>query len=228
MKKQAYEFFKGIGTITLYFWLTIFSAAIFRNSYYSSNIVIATLSQLGTNILTFTILAIIYHKRLIKDFKTFKKENIKIALKYWIMGFGIMVICNLIISMFVSGTSANESLNRKILLKYPISNIINMIFIGPLIEEITFRASFKNAFTKWYTFSITTGLLFGFAHIIAGLQTNSGIGEIIFILPYAALGFFLGKAFYETDNIYTSFIFHLVHNGFCVITIIAFSQLGGL
>lgn len=219
--KTWLEILKGIGTIGLYLILEMIGAFFFGDFFFSSNLVIATLAQLGTYTIMLSGLAIVYRKRLKKDFQTFKKENIKIALKNWLIGLVAMCICNIIISIFIQDISANESANRELLNSYLISNIIIMIFIAPLIEEITFRASFKNAFKKWYTFALTTGFIFGFAHIIAGLSQNGfTIKELIYIFPYGTLGFFFAKAFYETDNIYTSMIAHILHNAMCVTLII--------
>ena len=211
MKAKVMAFFKGIGTIILYLVLSILGALLFGNFYQSENKLVAGLSQLGTYTLMLIVIGLIYHKRLINDFKNFKKENINIALKNWLIGLGVMMITNIIITMFVHDIATNESLNRELLMKYPLSNIITMIFIGPLLEEITFRASFKEAFSKWYTFAITTGLLFGLAHI-----AKWELLEFLFVIPYGALGFFFAKAFYETDNIYTSFIAHMIHNALAI------------
>lgn len=217
MKTKILEFLKGIGTIGLYILLTILGAFLFSKYYYSANKLIATLAQLGTYIIMLLGLCLVYHKRLIEDFKKFKKDNINIALRNWIMGLGVMMISNLIITFFVKDIAANESANRELLFSYPISNIISMVLIGPMIEEITFRASFQKAFKKWYTFALTTGIIFGLAHI-----AKFNLLEFLFIIPYGALGFFFAKALYETDNIYTSFIAHMTHNLLCVILILLF------
>lgn len=211
------EFFNGLGTIGLYYLFAILGSFLFGEYYFSSNFFLATLSQLGTYILMLLGLGFIYRKRLIEDFKSFKKEYTYSALKNWIIGFAVMFITNLIISMFIKDIAANESANRNLLASYPISNIITMIFIGPLIEEITFRASFKKAFSKWYTFSIFTGLLFGLAHI-----AEFTLLEFLYLIPYGALGFFFAKAFYETNNIYTSFLAHMFHNALCILVIFLF------
>ncbi len=217
MKTKIIEFLKGIGTIALYFLLTIIGTLLLSDFYKSPNKVIATLAQLGTYTIMLLGLAFVYRKRLIADFKKFKKENINIALRNWIMGLGIMMISNLIITFFVRDIAANESANRELLFAYPISNIISMVLIGPMIEEITFRASFQKAFNKWYTFALTTGIIFGLAHI-----AKFELLEFLFIIPYGALGFFFAKALYETDNIYTSFIAHMTHNLLCVLLILLF------
>lgn len=207
VKKHILEFLKGIGTIILYFMLTLIGTLLFSNFYKSSNITIATLSQIATYLIVLLGLGIIYHKRLINDLKTFKKEYIKVALKNWLLGLLVMIISNLIITTITSNIAANESLNRELLKAYPISNIIIVVLLAPMIEEITFRASFKKAFNKWYTFAFVTGLIFGLAHI-AKLE----LLEFLFVIPYGALGFFFAKAMYETDNIYSSIIIHILHN----------------
>lgn len=215
MKTKILEFAKGIGTIALYFVLTFIGAILFGDLYFNSNKVIATLAQLGTYSLMFIGLSLVYHNRLKKDLKEFKKEYIKIALRNWLIGFCFMYVFNIVINIIVGDIAANETANRNILKEYPISNIISMVFLGPLIEEITFRASFKKCFTKWYTFALFTGILFGLAHTLSTV-IDGNIIELLFVLPYGALGFYLAKAFYDTDNIYTSFFAHMFHNSLCV------------
>lgn len=214
-KEKIIEFLKGVGTIVLYFLFSLIGAILFQDYYFSDNKILATLAQLGTYFIMLIGLCIVYHKRLINDFKNFKKDNINIALRNWLMGLGIMILSNIIITFIIGDIAANENANRELLTKYPISNFISMIFIGPLIEEITFRASFKKAFSKWYTFAGFTALIFGLAHI-----AKFNLLEFLFIIPYGALGFFFAKALYETDNIYTSFIAHMIHNGMCVMLIL--------
>lgn len=215
IKEQGFEFIKGIGTIILYIILVFISQLLFQDYYFSNNIVIATSSQLATYLIMLIGLVIFYHKRLINDFKNFKKENINIAFRSWIAGFCLMAISNIIISFFTKDIAANESLNRSILIEYPISNIITMVLIGPLIEEITFRASFQKAFKNWIPFCLFTALIFGIAHI-----AEPSLLELLYIIPYGSLGFFFAYSLYKTNNIYTSFIAHMFHNALCVLFIL--------
>ncbi len=220
MKNKIIEFLKGLGTICLFIILSLLGSQILSKYLYNSNKVIATLSQIGVYLIIFIGLCIPYYKRLIKDFQEFKKDNLKVAFKNWLAGLIIMIISNSIIVTLMGNIATNESLNREILMDYPVSNIITMALIGPILEEITFRLSFKKAFTKWYTFAIFTGLLFGLAHILPTLTlgTTNPL-ELLFTIPYGALGFFFAKAFYETDNIYTSIIMHMFHNTFSILLI---------
>lgn len=216
---KVLEFLKGLGTILLYFVISLIVSYTLQDYYYHDNIVIATLTQILVYAILLFVLGFVYRKRLIHDFKNFKKEYIYVALKNWIIGLGIMFICNIIVSGFAGGIATNEEANRNLIALYPVSSSITMIFFGPLVEEITFRASFKKAFKKWYTFAIITSLLFGAAHIQSFLVTKDFM-ELLYLLPYSALGFFFAKAFFETDNIYTSFLAHMIHNAICVILLL--------
>lgn len=219
------EFFKGLGTILLYFVITLICSYFFGDYYYHNNIVVATFFQLLVYVILLVVMALLYHKRLREDFRNFKREYVGIALKNWLIGLGAMVIANILISSIVGGVAANEEANRNLLGAYPVSSFISMIFLGPLVEEITFRASFKKAFSKWYVFAIVTALLFGAAHIQTFFVTYD-YRELLYLIPYSTLGFFFAKAFYETDNIYTSYLAHMFHNGMCVILLLLLSLVG--
>ena len=219
---KTLEFFKGLGTILVYFVVTLICSYLFQDYYYHDNFVVATIFQILVYLILFLVLALIYHKRLIHDLKEFKKEYVFIAFKNWMIGLGAMFIANIVISSFGGELATNEEANRNLLAMYPISSFISMVFLGPIIEEITFRASFKKAFSKWYTFAIVTSLLFGAAHIQTFFVTYDFM-ELLYLIPYSALGFFFAKAFYETDNIYTSYLAHLFHNGMCVILLLLIS-----
>ena len=212
MKEKIYAFYKGIATIGLYILLQTAAISIFYDFIKSNNHLKNSIGMLCIYIFMLIGLAIFYRKKLISDFKNFKKENVNIALKNWIIGLGVMIISNIILTQILNNIAVNESANRELLTNFPISNFFIMVLIAPLIEEITFRASFQKAFSNWLPFSIFTGLLFGFFHI-ADLKS---ITEYLFIIPYGALGFFFAKAIYETNNIYTSYIAHVIHNFMCV------------
>lgn len=206
------EFLKGIGTIFLYYILADLGSLLFSPFLQSSHKLMISLAMLGTYFVILLGLCFIYRKRLLNDFKNFKKENIYIAFKNWLCGLLIMMISNIIISFIIRGIATNESANRDLLKVLPLTSSIIMIFIAPLLEEITFRAAFKKAFDKWYLYCLVTGSFFGFAHIIASFTTGFNPLELLYIIPYGAMGFFFAKAFYDTDNIYTSFLAHCFHN----------------
>ena len=158
----------------------------------------------------------------VKNFKSY----FKIAFKNWGKGFLLMILFNLIIINVVGSLASNEAQNRELLNQLPIFSAIAMVFLGPILEEFAFRKGFKNAFKSKQLFLITTAILFGLAHVVANLDYTS-IGnflnsskELLYILPYGTLGYFFGKAYYETDCIFTSITAHMLHNGLSILIIL--------
>ena len=62
---------------------------------------------------------------------------------------------------------------------------------------------------------ITSGLLFGLVHVMGA----NNYFEYLLIVPYGALGFMFAKTITETDNIYSTILLHMLHNG--ALTILA-------
>ncbi len=154
------------------------------------------------------------------------KKDIKYHLKLWIIGLTLMIVFNLIINNFIfKGSIANnEEINRKILKTNPTYFIFSVIFYGPFIEELIFRASLKKGFKNIILYSIISGLLFGGIHVFETLLTatslSSFIHELLYILPYGSLGFCFAYAYFKTNNINTSILTHAIHNLFVLLIIV--------
>ena len=56
---------------------------------------------------------------------------------------------------------------------------------------------------------ITSGLLFGLVHVIGADNPL----EYLLIIPYGALGMMFAKTINETDNVYSTILLHMLHNG---------------
>lgn len=217
---EKVEFFlkeigKSILVFFLYLALSIFLSGLFKSLVNSNNFWITNFAALAVELIIALVFIIIYRKKLIDDFKKLKKDPKKlldIAIKNWLLGLVIMLISNIVIGMIIGNIANNEELNRSLLLKTPIYALTAMIIIAPFTEELIFRLSPRNAFTKKIPYLIYSGLFFGAMHILA----STSLIELLYIIPYGALGFFFAKAFYETDNIWSSIIVHMVHNSVAV------------
>ena len=69
---------------------------------------------------------------------------------------------------------------------------------------------FKN---KWI-FVILSFLLFGGAHVMGNVTSYV---DLLFIIPYGALGYVFALAYYKTNTIFTSISLHMFHNTVLVI-----------
>ena len=162
------------------------------------------------------ILIIIYHKYLkekIFDFKNNFKKYSHITIKNWFTGFLIMYASNIIISFFITGNGQNEEAVQSLIKSAPYLAFIMTTLFAPFIEEMIFRKSLQDCFNNKTLYMIISGLIFGLIHV-AG---SSNILEYLLIIPYGALGFMFAKTINETDNIYTTIMMHLLHNGILTI-----------
>lgn len=144
------------------------------------------------------------------DFKKNIKPYLKKALKYWLIGFSLMIISNVIINLIIpNGLAPNEALNRQQLKDYPVYSCLSICIIGPLTEELLFRLNFKGTVKGRTNFILLTSFLFSLMHI---LFSTTNLIEIIYIIPYSMLGLAFGALYYDTNNIYTSTFAHTFHN----------------
>lgn len=224
---------KGFGLIFLYL---ISSGLIinlmfpnFDESYYNKPFFIICL--IFTEILVTGALLLLFHKRVSRDFKDFKKnykKYLKTVIPYWIIGFVIMLFSNVIINIVISNGSlaANEAANRNILTKLPIYSIFTMCLFAPICEELVFRASFKNAFKNIICYSLFTGLLFAGMHVATGINSWSlsnllaNWKDLLYFIPYGSVGIAFSYAFFKTDNIFSSISLHIIHNSLTIFFII--------
>lgn len=184
------------------------------------NINISTI-DIKTEILLQTIIEIlfigcyilIFKKMFTKMFKDFKKnfnKYLDIGFKYWFLGIAIMIVSNLLIIFITSKTvSNNENAVQSIIKEVPLLALLSTGIIGPFVEEICFRFSFKKFIKDKWLFCIISGLVFGLLHIIFA---NPTLVDFLYVIPYGSLGFFFALMYYETDNIFTNIMMHTFHN----------------
>lgn len=163
------------------------------------------------------ILIIVYHKKIISDFNVLKKNHKKYfsdCIKYWLIGLMIMYISNFIIMYgFQNGIGENEETVRSLFTISPLYIYISAVIIAPITEELIFRKAIKDICQNKYLFIIMSGILFGFAHI--GFSV-SPVSNLLYIIPYGALGSMFAIMLEKTNNIFVSMGFHLMHNGILV------------
>ena len=171
------------------------------------------------NIIILFILFLIYRKDLIRDWDKFRAnvfDNLDEGIKYWFLGLVGMVASNLIINfVFKGGQAGNEQAVQDYIKYLPWLMLINVGFLGPMVEELVFRKAFKDAIKNKWLFIIISGLIFGGMHVVGSYTT---ITDLLFIIPYSCLGFAFAAAYYNTDTIFTSITLHMIHNTILTVT----------
>lgn len=179
------------------------------------------------------ILFFLFKDKLINDFKLYFKnfrENFEKSFKYYFIGVLIMIVSNLIITLFFKDAIAgNEEAVRDLIGQFPLYMIFSVSIYAPFTEELIFRHGIKNCFNSYkqnkfikYFYAIVSGFIFAFMHIIG--QANSFI-DYIYIIPYMSLGVSFALLYYDTDNIFLSITMHMFHN---TVTIILYFMSGGI
>ena len=152
----------------------------------------------------------VYKKELKDDIKDF---NIRKLIKYipvYLIGIALMYISNYVITNITHlNISSNESLVRKNIKLYPLYMSFLTLIYAPIVEEITFRKTFKNIIKDNLLFVILSGFVFGLIHLNA---TNISYNDLLMIIPYIIMGIDLSYIYYKSNNIFTTITIHMIHN----------------
>ena len=223
--------------------LIIFYQAILPKLYFSffqdilkgNNIFLTNGIYIGYYLIIVILLILIFHKTLKEEWIKFwnnKKLCIKEGFSAWLKGILLMIISNIIVLSITGSLAANESQNREILTELPIYAITIMCLIGPFIEEMIFRKSFRSAFQNKYLYVFMTSFIFASLHVLNSfdpftwetLLTNWK--QLFFLIPYSSLAIFFALSYWKTNSIFTSTIAHCFHNTITVAIILLSGFMG--
>lgn len=207
---------KGLITIFLYFFITYIKNVPFI----LLNINLDDISDISyriylliLDVFILLIMYLIYEKefnKAIDDIQLNHQKYFKENLKYYIIGIIIMIGANVIINYLGGGISSNENSVRNELFKYPISTYISAVLFAPIIEETVFRLSFNAIFKNKMIFILTSGLFFGYLHVM-----TMPLDKLfpLYLISYASPGLAFAYINKKTNNILVSTGLHLMHNG---------------
>ena len=122
----------------------------------------------------------------------------------------IMMISNIIISLFTNNLAANEQAVREMIDKYPLYMAFQVMLYAPISEEIIFRKSIDKIFKNKYLYIFISGLIFGGLHVISSITS---LVDCLYLLPYCSLGFVFALLYKNTNNnIFSTITAHAFHN----------------
>ena len=197
----------GIGVILSYFLLpyTKYIVLYFLHGV-EVNETLSILLSIVIEILTVSVILLLMNKRITKDFKEY--------FKYYLIGLAVMYISNAILMFgFDAGISGNEESIRSLLGIHPIYIYLSAVIIAPSVEELVFRGAIKNIIPNKILFILVSGLVFGGLHLVGNI---SNVVDLLYIIPYSALGIVFAYIYSKTDNIFVTMLLHTMHNGILV------------
>lgn len=217
------KFTRGLIVFLSYFIFSLLATLplqLFNINIEKMSLITKTIYLLITDFIFVLILIKVYIKDFKKDFKDLRKNFSNYAdemFKYWLLGLSIMVISNFIITMFSPiKVASNEEAVRSLITNAPFYMAISAAFLTPLTEEYVFRKAFRDFFNTKWLFVFMSAFTFGALHTVTLLESYY---ELLFIIPYGALGAAFALLYVKTDNLFTPVIMHTVHNTILVLFI---------
>ncbi len=221
--KKYLKYIKFVIAVTLFFfgsYIQYLPVIFFKIDVNTISNVTKSYLNLFSNSIISLILVLMYLKDIIRNIKDLIKEKLKPldkAFNCWFVGVMVMIISNLLITYINNGSSSNnEEAIKLILSSSPILSYINIALLGPIIEELVFRESFKQVFKNKWIYLFTSGIIFGALHVI--MSPINSIVDYLYLIPYCSMGLAFAYMYYETDNITTSLSMHIFHNTLNVIS----------
>lgn len=194
-------------------------ASIFGDNINNFSLIGKVIISLISNLIILAILIFIYKDTLIKDFKNFFNknisENLELSFKYWLLGFGIMIVSNLILTVITNGGIAgNEESVRKLIDIAPLYMLFDVAIYAPITEELIFRKSIRDFISNKLVYCLVSGLIFGGLHVISAINTPI---DALYLIPYSALGISFAALYTKSNNIFSSMSMHALHNTIAIL-----------
>ena len=98
---------------------------------------------------------------------------------------------------------------RNYIKMFPIYMTFSTVIYSPIVEEITFRKTFRNIIDNKYFYILLSGIIFGIIHTTGDITNKN---EILLAIPYIIMGIDLSYIYYKSNNIFTTIFIHSIHN----------------
>lgn len=227
--------FKDAALLTLFYFIGVnflipivvviaLSIPIIGQGYFEYQEIMMLLDPAEVNFYVFLIgtLTVLFctRKKLISEWNKFKeyfkKYEFKV-IKNYVASYLVMILINVILVYVfkIEDSSTNQQAVESILFSSPFMVGTLTILFAPLLEEIVFRGGlFLGIQSKVGTLFATliSSLSFGLIHVLPQLQVSSNPLELLFIIPYASLGFFMVKSVKDTNSLWGGIGFHFINN----------------
>lgn len=217
--KAALISFGWVILLSIYSYIPLIFLAMFGIDYNNFSYNGKILYTIICSVLFLVFIIFIYRKELITNAKSFFNKNfisnLEVPVKYWLVGLLVMIGSNLFISIITNGrVASNEESVRELIDMMPLYMVFQILIYAPITEELIFRKSIRNIFNNKYLYILTSGIVFGGLHVITSVST---ITDLLYIVPYSALGIAFAYTYTKTNNIFSTISMHALHNSLTLI-----------
>ncbi|MFI3284767.1 MAG: type II CAAX endopeptidase family protein [Erysipelotrichaceae bacterium] len=185
-------------------------------------LVIDDLMQYSVYILVFMLIFNTSKSFLVKEFKKFKESFNPILFdtgKYFIYLYATSFIINIFIFLLIGENSLNQQSIQVAFDTNPFLISMAALIFAPFVEEMVFRGSIYNLSKRYMNptlAAINSGLLFGLLHVYTSLLTGQYV-DLVYLLSYGTMGYFLGKCYETSNNIYAPMLVHFINNFIAIV-----------
>ena len=164
----------------------------------------------------FLVIFLMLRKEIIRDIKLFFKNfstYLNISTPIFILGFIAQILIGITLILITKTKPANQASVTNMPIWFL---IVFAIVIGPAVEEGFFRGFLGKFIKNKTTFIIVSSLLFSVMHVIPYAFFSPV--QWVFVLQYAAVAVPISLVYAKTNNIATSYFFHLCWNSISLLT----------
>jgi membrane protease YdiL (CAAX protease family) len=164
----------------------------------------------------FLVIFLMLRKEIIRDIKLFFKNfstYLNISTPIFILGFIAQILIGITLILITKTKPANQTSVTNMPIWFL---IVFAIVIGPAVEEGFFRGFLGKFIKNKTTFIIVSSLLFSLMHVIPYAFFSPV--QWVFVLQYAAVAVPISLVYAKTNNIATSYFFHLCWNSISLLT----------
>lgn len=184
--------------IMLYFLLPYVSS-LFKN---------AKIISIITSLIFGVIVIFVYRKSFVSDFKDLNKNKgkyIKNILLNVLLIFGITILTNLLLTLFlnIKETSENDYSLRTMYKSSPLVLLLLTVVYYPVVEGVVFRKTIREIIDKKWLFIIFSSLFYFFFNVA---YTSFSMNNILSSLCYFFMMIVLSNNYYKTNNLTASIL----------------------
>ena len=146
-----------------------------------------------------------------RNWKRLIPSMLLLLILYYICSFAVNLV---VIMLSGTTTSVNQGEIIEAVAIHPYLMMFSTLVYAPIVEEMLFRGVFYRALRsrmRVLPSALISALLFGFIHVMYSIFTGN-FSDVIFLLSYSVIGFFMAMAYEISESIYGSMFFHCLNN----------------
>ena len=150
----------------------------------------------------------------------FKKKigfNIKWVIISFVLIFAIQIITGALLENLFNILPPSKDGQLALFRQAPVYLFFSMLIFSPIVEELTFRKSFRKLIKNKVLYVLLSSVIYGALYVIFSAGENI---SYLFIVSYSLIAMVYPILYLKTNNIYAPMILHVLQNIFGIIALL--------